>query len=589
MIILPTDSNEAMVNLGMNKAIELKQVSKRYPYLKPPVGKESYDKDGLLVLRGVSLDLEQGKILGIIGRNGAGKTTLLNIITGVLSPSEGEVIKKGKILGLFNLGVGFQDELTGRENIFLNGALLGAAKEEINNKLSSIVDFSELGDFINMPLGSYSQGMRLRLGFSIVANLDFDILVIDEVLAVGDALFQNKCFQRLTDFRRAHKTLTITSQSMDLIERLCDKVALLDHGYLLFFGDTAEGINKYRALLNTEKFYVGPQLKPITFVENTKKWADDISGWGNMYGTKEVIIESVEFIDKFGRKTSKIKTEQPLRVKVDFNAREKVKDVHFGVAIFRNDGVYCYGPNTSFDGCSIAEINPGKGWFELKLKSLCLAPGDYRISVAIWDKNESLAFDHHYGCYELIVTGPDNKKAGFLNMPFEISCSDVGYRFLSLFANKRDKAGINPDLLQDKFGQTLDDDKNIRVEYVKFLDHSENKKEIFMTNERVKCIIGLDFKKPVNKGLYLWFGIYRDDGIYCQGATISLRDCKNYSILFSKFSLLPGLYSISIGIWDSIEREFLIYHHGTCLLKMVFSKHDHGTIYLDHLWRWEVS
>jgi hypothetical protein len=130
------------------------------------------------------------------------------------------------------------------------------------------------------------------------------------------------------------------------------------------------------------------------------------------------------------------------------------------------------------------------------------------------------------------------------------------------------------DLLQDKFGQTVDDN-NIRVEYVKFLDHSENRKDIFMTNERVKCIIGLEFKKPVNKGLYLWFGIYRDDGIYCQGATISLKDCKNYSI--------------SIGIWDSIEREFLMYHHGTCLLKMVFNKQDHGTIYLDHLWKWKVS
>ena len=110
-----------------------------------------------------------------------------------------------------------------------------------------------------------------------------------------------------------------------------------------------------------------------------------------------------------------------------------------------------------------------------------------------------------------------------------------------------------------------------------------------MTNERVKFIIGLDFKKPINKSLYLWFGIYRDDGIYCQGATISLRDCKNYSILFPKFSLLPGPYSISIGIWDSGESKFLMYHHGIYPLKMVFDKQDHGTIYLDHKWRWESS
>ena len=265
---MPIDLNEARANLRMNKAIELRQVSKRYPYLKPPAGSEAYDKDGLWVLREVSLGLEEGKILGVIGRNGAGKTTLLNIITGVLSPSGGEVITKGKILGLFNLGVGFQDELTGRENIFLNGALLGAAKEEIDNKLNSIVDFSELGDFINMPLGSYSQGMRLRLGFSIVANLDFDILVLDEVLAVGDALFQNKCFERLMDFKRSGRTLILSTQSMEMIERLCDKAALLDHGKLLFYGEVIESINRYLALLNTEKFFVGPVDKNIALVRD---------------------------------------------------------------------------------------------------------------------------------------------------------------------------------------------------------------------------------------------------------------------------------------------------------------------------------
>lgn len=235
------------------RVMQLCSVGKKYPFTKQHV---SPLKD-FWALKGVSLDVYQGEIAGMIGRNGAGKTTLLNIMARVLYPTEGEVFSNGKVLGLFNLGVGFQDELTGRGNIFLNGSLLGATKREIEDRLNSIVEFSELGDFINMPLGTYSQGMRLRLGFSIVVNLEFDILVIDEVLAVGDVLFQNKCFERLMDFKREGKTLVITNQSLDLIERLCDRVILLDHGKALFQGDVVEGISRYRFLLNTEKFFVG--------------------------------------------------------------------------------------------------------------------------------------------------------------------------------------------------------------------------------------------------------------------------------------------------------------------------------------------
>ncbi|MFH0826896.1 MAG: ABC transporter ATP-binding protein [Candidatus Omnitrophota bacterium] len=233
--------------------MQLCSVGKKYPFAK----QHFLPLKDFWALRDVSLDVYQGEMVGIIGRNGAGKTTLLNIMAKVLFPTEGEVFSNGRVLGLFNLGVGFQDELTGRENIFLNGSLLGAAKKEIEGKLNSIVEFSELGDFINIPLGTYSQGMRLRLGFSIVVNLEFDILVIDEVLAVGDVLFQNKCFERLMDFRREGKTLVITNQSLDLMERLCDRVILLDHGKALFQGDVVEAINRYRLLLNTEKFFVG--------------------------------------------------------------------------------------------------------------------------------------------------------------------------------------------------------------------------------------------------------------------------------------------------------------------------------------------
>ncbi|MDD5097392.1 MAG: ABC transporter ATP-binding protein [Candidatus Omnitrophica bacterium] len=588
MIISPADMEEKNNPHQLFKAIKLTGVSKKYSLAAGPRSKKAATED-FWALKDINLDIDPGQVVGIIGRNGAGKTTLLNIMAGILTPTAGNISVNGKVIGLFNLGIGFQDELSGKENIFLNGAILGAQRREIEGSLNSIIEFSELGDFINMPLGSYSQGMRLRLGFSIIANLDFDILVIDEVLAVGDALFQNKCFQRLIDFKRRGKTLIITTQAMDLIERLCDKVMLLDHGFLLFSGEVLEGINKYKSLLNTEKFFVGvtKQKKP-SLIENTKKWADNISDWGNKFGGKEVVINSVEFFNQAGRKTNCINTQSALRIKVSFAAKDRVEKPHFGVAIFRKDGVYCYGPNTKFDNYIIPELKQGEGFFTLDYPSLLLAGGEYKVSVAIWDENESLAFDHHYGYYDLVVVGEDHQAGGFLNMPFEISYSGAGCGFFSFLSRKRKKTDINLDLLEDKFGQTLENN-NIKVEYVKFLDHSGSKKDIFMTNERVKFTIGLEVKQPVNKGLYLWAGIYRDDGIYCQGLTLPLKGCKNYNILFPKFSLLPGHYCVSLGIWDSVENKFLMYQHGVYLLKMVFDKPDHGTIYLGHKWRWENS
>lgn len=582
MITYPTEAGQEKAALPAKASLQLSGAGKKYPL------RGANACGDFWALKDINLEVKEREIVGIIGRNGAGKTSLLNIISGTPSPTEGSVIRKGKVLGLFSLGVGFQDELTGRENIFLNGAILGAGKKELNDKVNSIIEFSELGDFIDMPLGSYSQGMRLRLGFSIVTALDFDILVIDEILAVGDALFQNKCFQRLLDFKRQGRTLIITSQSMDLVERLCDKVALIDHGKLLFFGNPQEGIGKYKLLLNTEKFSVGQGRKGADLVTDTKKWADNISDWGKKFGSKEIMIESVEFIDKSGYRNNKISTLDNLKIKVFFTVRFKVKNPHFGIAIFRNDGVYCYGPNTGFDNHEIPELSPGKGYFMLDYRSLLLAPGGYKVSIAIWDKNETLAFDHHYGYYELIVTGYNNNRKGLLNIPFKIKHHSVVKRFGYFLSGGKNNPDINPDLLTDKSGQINNTD-NIKLGCIKILDRNGNRKDIFMTNESVDFSISFDNAQFFNKDLYLWLGIYRNDGIYCQGVDTPLGRRKDYNISFPRFSLLPGLYHISIGVWDSAGGKFIMCHHRAYPLKIVFNRQDHGTVFLEHKWRWKVS
>lgn len=561
----------------MENAIKLNNVSKKYNFHKKD-NKIIDDFRNLWALRNISFEVGKGQILGIIGRNGAGKTTLLNIIAGLLSPTEGEVFRNGKHLGLFNLGVGFQDELTGRENIYLNGAIMGAARDELNNKLDSIIDFSELGNFINMPLGSFSQGMRLRLGFSIVANLDFDVLIIDEILAVGDALFQNKCYERLMDFRRANKTLIITNQSMELIERLTDKVALLEHGNLEFLGGAVEGITKYRLFLNTQKFFVGP-VRETKLVEDTKKWADDTFGWGKKFGTKEVVIEKVDLINKFGCKCNSIRSKQPLTIVVNFSVRNNITEPHFGVAIFRKDGVYCYGPNTQFDKLHIPELKRGKGRFILRYKEVLLAPGEYRISIAIWDKFETVAYDYHNGYYELLVRG-NNQKNELSNIPFRVEPMNLAYN-LNPFRKKPDLS-----ILDGKWEEALWNPA-IKPKSVKLLNSKNEQKNVFMTGESVK--IALHFNNfPINNKCSMWIGIYREDGIYCQGMACALTKKEDFRISIPKLSLLPGNYRLSFGIWDNIALNFLTYCHGIHKFKMVFDRHDHGTVYLRHNWNWRV-
>lgn len=538
MITLPTKYKEELNVDPKQISVELSGVGKKYRLVKLPHEKQAESE--FWALRDINFSVEEGQIMGIIGRNGAGKTTLLNIISGALTVSEGKVSVKSRVLGLFSLGTGFQDELSGRENIFLNGTLLGATRKEIEIRLQEIIDFSELGDFINMPLGAYSQGMRLRLGFSVIANLDFDILAVDEVLAVGDSLFQDKCFKRLADFKRSGKTLIITTQSMELIERFCDKVVFLDHGKIEFCGDTMEGISRYRAVLNREKFFVGP-VKNKPLVENTKKWAEDVSNWGKKFGTKEVIIESIEFINKFFWRCNQIKSGEPLKIKINFKARSTVKDVHFGVAIFRKDGVYCYGPNTEFDGYKIPELKPGRGWFMLSYKKLLLTAGEYFFSVAIWDKNEALAFDYHYGCYKLTVKGHKNKKDGLINLPFKLS-----------------------------YGVSRLINSNVAVS-IKLLDFQGKEKDVFITNESLRIVLNFSDFSAQNNNSYINLKIFRDDGVFCQGITVIVKRHKEISVLFDKLGLLPGGYHISAG-------------EAVYPFRMIFNQDDHGTVYLEHGW-----
>lgn len=197
-------------------------------------------------LKDVSFNVKKGEVFGLIGKNGAGKSTLLKLVARVLRPTEGRVIVRGRVAPLLEVGAGFHPELTGRENVYLNGALLGFNQEEMDEKFDSIVDFAELWDFIDAPLRTYSTGMWARLGFSVATASDPDVLIVDEVLSVGDEAFQRKSSARIQSFREQGATILVVSHDMDLIEGMCDRTAWLDHGHLQIVGDTGEAIHAYR-------------------------------------------------------------------------------------------------------------------------------------------------------------------------------------------------------------------------------------------------------------------------------------------------------------------------------------------------------
>ncbi len=319
----------------------------------------------------------------------------------------------------------------------------------------------------------------------------------------------------------------------------------------------------------------------MDLVKDTKKWADDISCWGRDLGTKEVIIKKVELLNGSENFCSKIKSGEQLRIKVYFTARNKVKDLHFGIAIFREDGVYCYGPNTAFDGYEIPELKTGDGFFLLDCHEVWLAPGEYRISVAIWDKREILAFHYHGGYYKFAVIGDVPQTGELLSIP----------------VRGGSRHDISSEIKKECFKQagTREDELDIKTETgeinepsIELLNNSGEEKDCFMTGEPIACFI--NFISPVkeHKDSLLWLGLYREDGIYCQGFMRPLDERSRCEITFPELPLLPGGYRIALGIWDIRAKEFLMFHHVVRSFRMASPCQDHGTILIKHSWDWRL-
>lgn len=316
-------------------------------------------------------------------------------------------------------------------------------------------------------------------------------------------------------------------------------------------------------------------------MEKVKWWALK-EEWRRKQGTKEAEITLVKIFNQYRNQTDKFKLGDKIIVKVEFIVNEEVIEPHFGVAIFREDGVYCYGPNTLFDEKKIEKLKIGKGWFSIEFRDVNLMPGDYRFSVAIWDKKEVLAYSYHPGFYRVKIIGFKNT-GELLNLSHKWKLHNHRYITKSCHLTK----DFNLHFLENRWRERYST-QDVEIISVKFLDKVGNLKDSFETERDINIKTTLKVNRD-RKNLCLWVGIFRKDGVYCCGAWKRLTDGEEtVYLIYPKLSLLTGEYRVSVGVLGENNQTPLAFHHGIYPFTVFFKRRDHGTLYLDHKWKWKL-
>lgn len=375
-----------------------------------------------MALNGVSFSVPKGCTYGVIGRNGSGKSTLLKCVAGISRPTEGRIVVDGRISALIELGAGFHPEISGRENIFINGIMLGMTKRDIQRRFDDIVDFAEMQEFIDAPVKTYSSGMYMRLGFAVAIHVDPDVLLVDEVLAVGDQGFTLKCLDKFAEFRRRDKTILLVTHSLDLVEKFCDQALWLDKGQTRAEGEPRRAVAAY--IIDVEKseeqeltkaeatrvaesataaaVAVAAAVKlPDDPVETGEAPTDMFKAAEGRWGTREIEITNVVLVGADGEPGHVFQSGEAVTVTMSVRAHQPVTDFVFGIGIFNADGVCCYGTNTNLDEMQPAEIN-GEGMVSFSIESLKLIEGTYRLDLAA-HKLDGYPYDYHRLLYSFRV------------------------------------------------------------------------------------------------------------------------------------------------------------------------------------------
>ena len=334
------------------------------------------------VLKDISFEVDEGECIGIIGDNGSGKSTLLKIIANILRPTKGNVRITGKMTPFLELGVGFQSDLTVQENVGVYAAIMGISKREIKNSIDEVIDFAGLTKFKDTKLKNLSSGMQVRLAFSTAIQTDPDVLLVDEVLAVGDKEFQQKCFETFSKYKREGVTILLVSHDLGAVRRFCDKTLLLRNGEKEIFSDTNNVIDEY--------IYRPDEARDQPTGKSDTRW-----------GNKDIEITDVKFIDKNKKYNDNFISSDPLTVRIFYESHEKINSPVFGIIFYYQD-TYCYGTTTEFKGCDTGLVY-GRGYVDFIVEKLPLIAGEFEVTVAVASSDYKTQYDWHNRLYSFNV------------------------------------------------------------------------------------------------------------------------------------------------------------------------------------------
>jgi ABC-type polysaccharide/polyol phosphate transport system ATPase subunit len=372
-------------------------------------------------VRDVTFTVPGGRTLGVIGRNGSGKSTLLKLVAGITKPTSGTVHVNGRISALIELGAGFHPEISGRENVFINGIMLGLTKREISRRFDEIVEFAEMKDFIDAPVKTYSSGMYMRLGFAVAIHVDPDVLLVDEVLAVGDEGFTHKCLDKFAEFKRRGKTILLVTHALGLVERFCDEALWMDAGTMKAMGDPKRVVGAYitdvevseeqqlaagDAKAQESAMVVSPDepasaVLPDNPVEAAEGPSDMFRATEGRWGSREIEITDVQLYGPDEQPGHVFHSGEPLTIRIDLRSPIENQDFVIGIGIFNAEGVCCYGTNTNIEELKAVRIlGDAEAYFTID--SLDLVEGTYKLDVAI-HKLDGYPYDYHRLLYTFRV------------------------------------------------------------------------------------------------------------------------------------------------------------------------------------------
>jgi ABC-2 type transport system ATP-binding protein/lipopolysaccharide transport system ATP-binding protein len=409
------ETEVAIRAIGLSKKFRLRSerresLKERFVRGKGAEGKEFW------ALRDVTFDVLPGEMFGIIGHNGSGKSTALKVVAGIYRPTGGSVQIRGRLSALIELGAGFHPDLTGRENIRLNGSILGMSEKEIEAATEEIIDFAGIGRFIDSPVKVYSSGMYVRLGFAIAVNVDPDILAIDEVMAVGDEDFQRKCFRYIHKLRARGSTILIVTHGMRIVEDNCDRAIWLDRGKMAGYGQAREVVGAYLDQVNRNESDAASKTPTKPSEQNPaagEGQATADAGEQERRGSGEVVVTRVETLDSHGTVVPFLTAERSGTIRIHYRCRHAVERVVFGLDFDDDNNIRVAGPNSGRQGPQV--VLPGEGHVDFEMTPVILRPTTYRLSTNVW--NEGALLDAVSRGFEIDVTSSGGQEPGAVYLP----------------------------------------------------------------------------------------------------------------------------------------------------------------------------